>query len=364
MEPVILDENMQPVKLIEGYDSLNWAERFNTVGEFEFQSTNINKFINLLPEGTVISLRESNVAMRVETHRINRPKNKPATLIISGRSFESILSQRQAIKDFTTNDWVVNVRTPSDVAFFIINQVCVFGTADTHDIFPEETVQWITPPDYLATTGPVKAFTVERGNLLDVVLRLLQTEAKADATTTPATPAVVPHGIRAIRPNTSGTAIGMEIYTGVDRSDTVYFDGTRDLLNDGSYLFSKIGSATTAYVVGNGLAFKMDKTTTIASGLDRRVILVDATSSNLSDEASLKSQAEASLAEARETAIFDGSINQDISPYVYGVHYGLGDIVKLVGDYGLDEKARVTEYIRSEDASGVKSYPTLSTVPE
>jgi len=82
----------------------------------------------------------------------------------------------------------------------------------------------------------------------------------------------------------------------------------------------------------------------------------------LSDVAALQAQGELSLAEAKETAMFDGSINQDLSSYRYGVDYELGDIVKLVGDYGLEEKARVTEYIRSEDKTGKKAFPTLVTV--
>ncbi len=76
----------------------------------------------------------------------------------------------------------------------------------------------------------------------------------------------------------------------------------------------------------------------------------------------LQMAAEQSLTEASETSMFDGSINADLSAYKYGVDYFLGDTVKLVGDYGLTKSAVVTEYIRSEDATGSKSYPTLVTV--
>lgn len=366
MELVTLNADNQPAKLVENYDSLIWTERFNTVGNFELQTGDVNRFMTLLPEGTVVSLRESNVPMIVETHNIGRKKEKPNNLLIKGRSFESILDRRVALSAVSggVGDWQVVAKIPSDVAYYIIEKICVEGILAAEDIFEPAIVQFITPDDYLTSTGPNRSFSVPRGRLLDAVLNLLQTEAKADGTTTPATPAVVPHGIRAVRPDNTGTAIGIEIYTGTDRSGTVYFDGTRDLLDDGSYLFSKIGSADTAYILGGNTAVILNKGAAAASGINRRVMLVDGTTSGVADEASLVEHGKISLAEAYETAIFDGSINQDLSPYVYGVDYNLGDTVRLVGDYGLEEKARVTEYIRAEDSTGVKSYPTLVTVVE
>lgn len=364
MELVTLDANRQPAKLVENYDSLIWTERFNTIGDFQIQTGDIDRFMTVLPEGTLVSLRESNVPMIVETHNIVRKKNKPTNLIIKGRSFESILDRRIAVSAVSAGlgDWNVVAKIPSDVAYYIIEKICVEGILSADDIFPGSLVQFNVPADYLTSTGPNRSFSVPRGNLLNAVITFLQAEAKADATTTPATPAVVQHGIRGVRPNAAGTAIAIQIYTGTDRSGTVYFDGTRDLLDDGSYLFSKVGSATTAVVLGQSTALTLEAGASAPSGMDRRVILVDGTNSGVSDEETLAEHGKMSLAEAHETAIFDGSINQDLSPYVYGVDYNLGDIVRLVGDYGLDEKARVTEYIRAEDTKGVKSYPTLVTV--
>lgn len=366
MELVTLDSDMQPAKLVENYDSLIWTERFNTVGDFQLQTGDVDRFMNVLPEGQVISLRESTVPMIVETHNIVRKKDKPNNLIISGRAFESILDRRVAVSAVTggVGDWNVVAKIPSDVAYYIIDKICVDGILAAEDIFEPSIVQFITPDDYLTSTGPNRSFSVPRGKLLSAVLTLLQAEAKEDLSTTPDTPAVVQHGIRAVRPDDTGTAIGIEIYTGTDRSDVVYFDGTRDLLDDGSYLFSKVGSADTAYILGQTSAVILNKGAAAASGINRRVTLVDGTTSGVSDEDSLVEHGKMSLAEAHETAIFDGSINQDLSPYVYGSDYFLGDTVKLVGDYGLEEKARVTEYIRAEDATGVKSYPTLVTVVE
>ena len=369
MDLMTLDANNQPAKLIENYDSLIWTERFNTVGDFQIVTGKIDGptgFLNLLPEGTVVTLRESNIAMVVETHQIDRKKNTPQKLTIKGRAYESILDRRVALQSVSatlgSSDWVVSAKTPSDVAWYAIDQIVRAGLLSVNDIFPSAVVQFPTPADYGTSTGPSKNFSIERGNLLGVVLGLLQTSAQADPTTVPATPAVVPHGIRAVRPNSAGTAIGVQIYAGTDRSGTVYFDASRELLDDGTYLFSKVGSANVGYGVGAGLAATMFEGAVEPEGLARRVAMVDGSQSDINSVPQLGNYMSQALAEASETAIFDGNINPDINPYKYGIDYALGDIVRVVGDYGLDEFARVTEYIRTEDATGVKAYPTLETI--
>jgi hypothetical protein len=367
MDLVTLDPaTFMPAKMVEQYDSLIWTERFNTVSEFQIKTGLVEEFMDLLPEGTWLSLRESTEPMVVETHQIERKKNSPAVLTIQGRGMESLLDRRQALSSLTpgsTSDWAVVAKTPSDVAYYIMKKICVDGMLDSRDIFEPSIVQFPTPADYLTSTGPNRNFLVPRGNLLSQVLTLLQTEAKADPSTTPATPAVVQHGIRGRRPASAG-AMAIELYTGTDRTATIRFDANRRLLNDGTYLFSKVGSATDAYVLGPSLTYNMSKSTSPASGINRRVILVDATSSTITDGSALQAQGNTSLAEAHETAIFDGSINEDINPYTFGVDYFLGDIVNLIGDYGLSERARVTEFIRAKDATGIKRYPTLVTLDQ
>jgi hypothetical protein len=367
MDFVTLNAQNQAAKLIESYDKLVWTERFNVCGDFLLEAgTNIGGLMTALPEGTRVSLRDSNIAMVVETHEIIRKKNAPEVLQIKGRSFDSILDRRaciQSINSLTGSvDWSINLKTPSDLAYYVMARICSFGDISPLDVFPVAMVSFPAPSDYNTSTGPTKAFTVPRGNLLKVVQDLLATEAQADPTTTPATPAVTPHGLRAVRPSSAATAIALQIYPSTDKSGAVYFDATRDLLDDGRYLFSKVGSGNVAYGVASGLAATMYEGSSEPSGLDRRVILVDASQSSIASDVVLKNEMSKSLAAARETAIFDGSINQDLSPYVYGVDYNLGDIVKVKGDYGLYSDARVTEYIRYEGPDGVKSYPTLSAI--
>ena len=187
MDLMTLDANNQPSKLVENYDSLIWTERYNTVGDFQLVSGNVENFMTLLPEGTLLTLRESTQVMIVETHQIDRKKNTPQKVTIKGRAFESILDRRIALQSLSAalagTDWKINTKIPSDVAWYVMDQICRAGLLSANDIFPATMVSFPAPADYLTSTGPSKDFVVERGNLLNVVLSLLQQSAQADPTT-------------------------------------------------------------------------------------------------------------------------------------------------------------------------------------
>jgi len=57
----------------------------------------------------------------------------------------------------------------------------------------------------------------------------------------------------------------------------------------------------------------------------------------------------------------DGEIVPD-NQFQYGIHYNLGDVIEVEGNTGVVQSARITEYIRSQDAAGEKAYPTVSMI--
>ena len=48
--------------------------------------------------------------------------------------------------------------------------------------------------------------------------------------------------------------------------------------------------------------------------------------------------------------------------FVYGADYGLGDIIEVQGNSGVIQLSKVTEFIRTQDSTGERSYPTLSAI--
>jgi hypothetical protein len=49
-------------------------------------------------------------------------------------------------------------------------------------------------------------------------------------------------------------------------------------------------------------------------------------------------------------------------PKKFRVDYNIGDIVYVVGDYGVSQKMRVTEYAEILDENGSSAFPTLELV--
>jgi hypothetical protein len=50
------------------------------------------------------------------------------------------------------------------------------------------------------------------------------------------------------------------------------------------------------------------------------------------------------------------------SRYAYRKDYIVGDIVYVVGNYGVSQKMRVIENVEVQDATGSFSYPTLKVL--
>ena len=67
------------------------------------------------------------------------------------------------------------------------------------------------------------------------------------------------------------------------------------------------------------------------------------------------------LAENITQEVFDGEVNTTIM-FSYGKDFGMGDIVQLVGEYGIEGKARVTELIRSQSITGINICPAFTII--
>lgn len=69
------------------------------------------------------------------------------------------------------------------------------------------------------------------------------------------------------------------------------------------------------------------------------------------------------FAEHKRTKMVEGEVVPG-TQFEYKRDYDLGDLVDIDGDYGSPIKARVMEYVRSQDATGERAYPTISAAPD
>jgi hypothetical protein len=419
MELITLDTDFHARDVVESYQSLIWSERYHKNGDFELKTNDISNALNLLPLESYVSLRDSTVPMVVEAHKIEKPKNQAPLLTVTGRSFETVTERRvTVVTDVESNEthvaWRMTASKPSDLAFLILRKI--LGDAPQYqsgimvlplidpavsplDAIPE--IALTLPADY-QTPAWSSTLTYSPGDLVGSGTTIYQATSLTSPINQNKSPGANPtywtvlstghagtwgdanmyeiaadylynavinligtnyRGIKAVRPVGDEITTNIEIYNGADLTSQLTFDAKFDQFDDAAYLLSKQGSANVAYVLGNSGSSKVLKTTaTEPSGLERRVLLVDYTSdTSVTNEDSRYSRGIVDLYNNNVTALFDGALSQYLVAK-YNVDYYLGDIVNLVGEFGLYQYARVVEFIRTSDSTGEKAYPTFEAV--
>lgn len=411
MELYTLDPiSLQPVDLIENYESLIWTERYSKAGDFQLTSNNISETMQALPTESTITLRDSTVPMLVEFHKIEKKKGEAPKLTVIGRSYEACaLERRASVKEplgaTTKSAWVQVAAKESDAAYLAMRTVLgdtaryqngslvlssvAAAVSPTYDPIPQidltlpadygvyvwDTMKYYMQndlvsylgnyylatslagnigyppslrPDYWTPTTSTKNYEIKTDNLYTTVMALITANNR---------------GLKSVRPSQNGTKIGIEIYNGADRTPTVVFDARFDQFDSATYLLGAQGSTNVAYVYGVSGSQQVNKTVAPEpSGMDRRVLVLDLTSEPTSNNTDVrKTRGLVELYNNNVTALFDGEIAQQVAQG-YNAKYFLGDIIKLTGEYGLSQNVRVAEYIRSADAQGEKAYPTFEAV--
>lgn len=369
MELLTLDSEYQPSTLVENYASLIWTERYFSTGDFQLKTTDIQRMIKLLPLESSVTIRDSTVPMMVEIHKIEKKPTGPAELTITGRSFESVLERRAAVKPTTLGPdgprlaWVEVQKRESDAAYQAIRQIigdiarppleAQAPINSPNDALP--MIDLITPEDYgdNAPSGDVIVpynIEVKPGNLYTVARELMT---------------INHHGMKAIRPVLGSDQIRIEIYNGADLTDEVVFDARFDQFEEATYLLSYAGSTNWGYVFSKTDSQTVSKTTSSEpTGLERRVLYLDVSSEEgVESEEARRTRGLIELYKFNNTAKFDGKISEQIADR-YNQDYFLGDIIRLDGEYGLSQNVRVSEFIRSDDITGSKAYPTFEAVTD
>jgi hypothetical protein len=383
MEILSLDSNFQPKALIENYTSCVWTERYNSAGDFEIVSSDIEGIMAALPLESFVTLRESTVPMVAEVYKLSKDMNAAPTLTITGRTLETALERRASVSTLAPAAgravWTVTAASPSDAAYktmrVVLGDVIRTRTDDSLPLSAEVSMgatvltalspaisakdaipqmNLILPKDYSTLTP--NSYEIESSDLYSTVMNLI---------------AINHHGIKATRPDPVSapgkTTVDIEIYNGGDLTSLVTFDARFDQFDSSTYLLSSQASTNVGYVYGSNGSDQVLKNTVDAThpepeGLSRRVLLVDGNGdSTLNTSAIRTSRGIAELYQHNVTAIFDGEVAAQVA-LGYNNSYFLGDLLMLVGEYGLTTTVRVSEFIRSSDSSGEKAFPAFEAV--
>ncbi len=382
-----------PTDLIERYDQLVWTERYVENGEFVLTSPDINYMRTMLPEGSLLSLRDSDEVMIVETHLITESESGQDVVKVTGRTFETFGEKRlyvgvgisgQAYKSRIQHStasaisvllWNSFVNRQSGGGYFeAFAATGLLGNPRGAGLFPN-----IYVTDSSTAVEPAIDWYINQGNVYPIMMDFIQRG------TTIGYRNVRPKGytklVVTVNPSTYARILTqldnidklcMDIYNGVDRTDSVAFDVLNGEFKNASYLFTQkercdflwVGAPTdTNKWWGVGIPVLYVPPPDFSGFAYKEVYIPGPTQGQLTDADWENLARQVGLIEFNKRnrpLIFDGEV--DARAHTFGVDYGLGDLITLKGKYGVSNVVRVTEYVRTEDAQGDRGYPTLQTI--
>lgn len=347
MQPIVLETDFSPLKVIDKYDSLIWTERYNQAGDFEFHSPATVELLFLMIPGRYLYLSESDTLMIIEKIEIKTDADNGNMMIVSGASIASIIARRivwsQTVLDGYLEGQIQkllnqNIISPTDADRQIAN--FIFEASDDSSI---------------------EAMTIRSQYTGDNVYKII-TEICED---------------RQIGFKVSFTAseqFAFKLINGKNRThdqnvnEPVVFSPEFDNLIDSDYVNNQADYKTIALIAGQEQGDSRVRTTIqpdLATGLNRRELYIDARDLQQDEDMTdaeyltiLQQRGNEKMASYLGNESFDASMETNVGPK-FGIDFFLGDIVEVQNEYGIGGKCRVIELIRSKKSSGYYEYPTF-----
>lgn len=355
MDIQILDENFIFVKNLDAYISLIWAERLFEYGDFELYLLMDNEILEYVKLNRYIRIPYSNRLMIIEEIKITTDYESGNKLIIKGKSLESLLNRRIVYSQTRVSSKIQtavkkllneNVISPSDQNRKFPN----FVFKDTND-------QKI---DSLKITAQYTG-----DNLYDVISSICKN---------------VRIGFSIIL--NDDNKFEFELYSGKDRSyDQIknpYVVFSKEYNNLLSSNFKESVSKLKNFALVGGTGEGKDRKTAVVgeeiSGFERRELYVDARdlldmdeNGDPIDDKTYKDQlierGKTKLSSYKKESRFDGE-NEVNGQFKYNEDYYIGDLVQIIDEYGNSKVVLITETVISEDSSGLRIYPTFTSLED
>lgn len=345
MELYVRNKNRELVGVIDAYSSVIWTRRYVKAGDFEIYAPVDMNLIDLAREDYYITRLDDKMVGIVEGIKITTGTEESPSIIISGRSAESILNRRivwrqtilrgkveECIRRLITENVIDPILPERKIDKFVLGRL---------NGFPETMEMQVTGD-----------------NLLDVISKICMT-----------------YGIGFSVTFNDNSDFVFDLYKGSDRSyaqnvnQYVVFSPKFDNLLSSEYESDKMQFKNVALIAGEGEG--LDRKTQLvgnASGLDRRELFVDARDLSTNDgeitendyNAQLKERGTNALSATSVVKAFSGEI-EPIMTYHYKEDFHLGDVIQIENEYGMAACPRIWEMIESEDDTGYRAIPTFTT---
>jgi Siphovirus ReqiPepy6 Gp37-like protein len=377
MEVFTLDRKFLQQDEIDVFHSIIWTEKYYGDSEVELSVPLTDEMIKKLVPGIFLGISGSDEVMMLESMTIEEEKMKfkgiSLLLWLNNRFVRTTAIQ----KDQTS--WAIPAAVPGKLLWDIVHGMChkdsnyLNGTINIGISNPQAlAIPGLELKDYDKSGDPV-TWVVPYGPVYDALRSLAETYRI---------------GMQLTLESASETSysLGFRSYRGLNRTSSqtvnpiVRFSPEMDSLANVSELQSIAALKTQVYAFAtNDLAPLTATAPGVASltgvqytGFDLRALQVltsDITNPKPPDPAPpldaakllslLNEEAKEALYANSVQAIVDGEIVPE-NQYQYGRDYNLGDIIEIQGNSDVVSISRVTEYIRSQDEAGEKSYPTVA----
>lgn len=409
VEYSLLGSDLKRLMVIENYQSIIWAERYNEPGDFEIYTADISNWMTYLqgfirlcttPDGSstgldsifFISKSNSDTLMIIEDVKITTDVETGSFLTITGRSLESILDRRivfpsyqsfklidrmdpsrgyeyvsllpwEGIKDVV--DYCQTIPYYPGTGYIVSGASHQFEARRMFLSVVEPTDERFTNPRYVSPTG----YTYDKCTLYDAVKDICDTNGYG-------------FYIRAEYVN-NHLEYKLYLYMGVNKSSVVKFSpkydnfincelsvSSRNIRNAACVYEPSTHSATFPrglYYTANDWTFGivnreaiLDETENFyfGDGTD----LTQGTSSQRTDYSLNLRATQREELKALQTGdvSFDGQAETSVETFKIGVDYTLGDLVTVENEFGLAGITQVMAITESfDDSNGHQLYPTF-----
>lgn len=365
MELFTLDRKFLKQNEIDKFSSAIWTERYYGDGEIELVVPSTPDMISMLPVGQFVGLVGSKEIMMIDTS-----DNEKGSLKLTGSGLLPWMNNRFIRNSAAHPDryWNVGPYPPGQIMQIIVQA-------------------WLINPGGQPMGMPSAQFnipglTVGTCDMSGSVTLAVPYGPVYDALRDIATTYEVGQQITLEQADDSGYNIQYRSYKGLDRTSgqtanpPIRFSPQMDTLTDVKELQSIAGYKTIVYSFcppdPDGLADSIGPGSSQISGpqptgFDLRAQMTfeeDITTDMVGGSSAtllstLNSRAQLALNNGRFVKAVDGTI-VPLHQLQYGVDYNMGDIIEVQGNSNVVSSSRVTEYIRSQDSSGEKAYPTVA----
>lgn len=363
-------------KYINGIEQITWVERYGGGGEVTISGVPTEAFLSDLAIGTLISHTETLEIMVIESHKIDetrvKTKDEGIKVEIKGRSLYDVLMDGRRITTNTQEAWIP--MWIDDISYYPMEWLLPSGNTWSHVV--QLLTAFLTPP--VGKSG--QAQRVRNLEVTSDISRKEQPQKErvvkrlaALSTTVYDLLASVDFGLKLERPTSAHPdTIKMIVHGGVDRRFQIQFNWERDDLESAKYLWSDKNKFNAAYIIAEGRTIRIFPQNT--EGIDLRETTIDATDWDITNSngaggtvsinTKIKTRGLDELAKMNKRLVLFEAKATKASRFRYGVDYKIGDIVQIVGRYGINQPMRVVEHALVKDPDGSSAIPTFAPIPD